>query len=67
MPNGKPPRTILRFSGMAFSMAAAIGGGVWAGRWADARTDLEFPVFTVLGALFGTAAALYHTIRTLSK
>ena len=67
MPEKKPSQAILRFSGIAFTMAGAIGGGIWAGRWADEHTVLEFPLWTVIGSLLGTLAALYHTIRTLSK
>ena len=60
-------RFVGKFSGMAFSMAGAIGGGVFLGRWCDARLGGETPWCTIAGALLGTAVALWSVIRQLSS
>ena len=59
-------RFVGKFSGMAFSMAAAIGGGVVVGQICDARWSPDTPWFTIGGSLLGTAVALWSVIRQLS-
>lgn len=52
---------------MAFTMAGSIGVAVWLGRKWDLSTGHEFPLGTLLGGVFGTAAAIWIVIKELSK
>ena len=57
----------MRFSGMAFTMAGSIGVAVLLGRKWDLSTGHEFPLGTILGGVFGTAAAMWMVIKEWSK
>lgn len=57
--------SFMRFSGMAFSMAAAIGLCTWLGVWLDGRMETESHIWTIIGALFGTLVAMYQVITSL--
>lgn len=48
----------LRYSGLGFQMALTILAGTLGGRWLDGRTGWRFPVFMLVGALGGIAAAM---------
>ena len=62
--NNEPDNSYRRWSGLAFQMAAATGGGVWLGLFLDEKTEsISFPVFTVALSLLGTAAALWIVIK----
>lgn len=52
---------------MAFTMAAAIGVCIWAGRAWDETSTLEFPLGTLLGGVLGTVMAIYLVIKELTK
>ena len=52
---------------MAFTMAGSIGVAVWLGRKWDLSIGHEFPIGTLLGGVFGTAAAICMVIKELSK
>ncbi|MDA1336179.1 MAG: hypothetical protein O2818_04750 [Bacteroidetes bacterium] len=52
---------------MTFSMAGTIGLLVWLGRRWDASSELDFPLGTLLGGVFGTIIAIWMVIRELSK
>jgi len=56
---------ILRYSGMAFSMAAIIGLGAWLGIQMDSRFESNRPIWTAVGSLFGTVISVYQVIQTL--
>ncbi len=56
---------IMKFSGMAFSMAASIALGTFAGRWLDGQMETARPLWTAAGALLGTLLAIYQVIKTL--
>lgn len=67
MPNPQAPKDLLRFSGLAFQMAAIIGLGAWGGKKLDHRYQTQKPYFTVLLSLAAIAAALYMVIRDVTK
>lgn len=48
----------LRYSGLGLQMAFTILAGTLGGRWLDGRTGWRIPVFTLVGALAGIAAAM---------
>lgn len=56
---------VMRFSGMAFQMAAAIGLGTWAGMQLDEHWAMEKPLLTAAGALLGTIIAIYQVVKSL--
>ena len=61
------PNAFLRYSGMAFTMASAIGIFVFAGIKLDHWRANEFPVWTVIGAVIGVFSAMYYAIKDLLK
>jgi membrane protein DedA with SNARE-associated domain len=62
-----PPqsRQWLQYSGMALEMGVLIFLGVMAGKYLDQRFQMSRPVFTLLGVLLFTAAAIFRVIRSL--
>ncbi|HMR42711.1 MAG TPA: AtpZ/AtpI family protein [Saprospiraceae bacterium] len=55
----------MRYSGMAFEMAAVMAIAVFAGKKIDDYFDSQKPYFTILFALLGTVAALYLTLKDI--
>jgi F0F1-type ATP synthase assembly protein I len=55
----------LKYSGMAFEMAAMIFVGTFTGKKLDAYLHTDRPYFTLLGALLGTIASLYITLKDI--
>jgi F0F1-type ATP synthase assembly protein I len=53
-----------RFAHFGFQLAAAIGVFLAAGWWLDGKIGTK-PLFTIVGALFGAATAIYSMIRQL--
>jgi F0F1-type ATP synthase assembly protein I len=53
----------IRYSGLAFEMAAIMGVGVWLGFKIDHWLQLSFPAFTLGLMIISVAAAIYHAIR----
>lgn len=53
----------IRYSGLAFEMAAIMGVGVWLGYKIDHWLDLSFPVFTFILMILSVIAAIYHAIK----
>jgi ATP synthase protein I len=65
-PSGsKPVDELLRYSGLAFQMAAVLAVFAFAGHWLDRRLALSTPWFTLLGCLSGLGLSLYQLIRQL--
>lgn len=63
----KSHHPVMRFSGMAFQMAAAIGLGTWAGMKLDEHWAMEKPLLTAAGALLGTIVAIYQVVKSLKS
>ena len=55
----------MKYSGMAFEMAAIIFFFVFVGKKADEKVALERPWFTILGVFVGAFAAFYFTLKDL--
>lgn len=66
-PNKRPDSGFLRFSGMAFTMAAAIGLCVFGGYKLDAWLHNEVPWGIVLGAIIGVSTGMYMVIKDLTR
>lgn len=60
-------RSVAKYSGIAFTMLAIIGGSAWLGTWLDGHYHNKTPYYTVGLMLLGLFAALYHVIRSLTK
>lgn len=60
-----PQRSILRFAGMGFQLAVAIGLGVMAGLKLDEWLGWEEPLGTAIMALVGLAAGMYQVLNAL--
>jgi len=61
----KKSTSILRFAGMGFQLAAAIGLGVVVGMKVDEHLMWEQPIGTALFGVFGLAAGMYQVLRAL--
>jgi len=62
----KPKKKIddfIRYSGLAFEMAAIMGVGVYAGIKIDHWLNLNFPAFTLGLMVLSVIGAVYHAIR----
>lgn len=57
----------LRFSNAAIQMGVVITAGALGGRWLDARTESEFPTWTLTLVLFAVFASLYIIIKEALK
>lgn len=66
-PNKRPDSSFLRFSGMAFTMAAAIGLCVFIGYKADQWLQNRIPIGITLGAIVGVATGMYMVIKDLTR
>ena len=58
---------VAKYSGIAFTMLAIIGGSAWLGTWLDGHYHNKTPYYTVALMLLGLFASLYHVIRSLTK
>ena len=61
----KNSTSILRFAGMGFQLAAAIGLGVVVGMKVDEYFMWEQPMGTALFGLIGLAAGMYQVLKAL--
>ena len=61
----KNTTSILRFAGMGFQLAAAIGLGVVVGMKVDEHLMWEQPMGTALFGLIGLAAGMYQVLKAL--
>jgi len=59
--------TFIKYSGIAFQMAAIIGFGVWGGIELDKTININFPLFTILLSMGSVAIAVYHAIKDFIK
>jgi ATP synthase protein I len=71
-PDSPPPgsdrlRAFAKYSGIAFQMLAIIGLSTWLGLWLDGHYHTHTPWFTIGLMLLGVFAALFQTIRSLTK
>ena len=57
----------MKYTGMAFQMAATIAVGIFAGKYLDRYFQTETPYFTILGAFIFAAAAMYLVIKDFLK
>ncbi|HMO37919.1 MAG TPA: AtpZ/AtpI family protein [Saprospiraceae bacterium] len=57
----------MKYTGMAFQMAATIAIGIFAGKYLDRYFQTETPYFTILGAFIFAAAAMYLVIKDFLK
>lgn len=57
------PSNFLHYAGMGMQMLFTILILVLAGRWLDRRFPPDFPLYTLLFALFGVAGSMYSFIR----
>jgi ATP synthase protein I len=53
----------IRYSNIAFEMAAIMGIGTLGGWAIDSWGNFKFPVFTLIFMILSVAGAIYHVIR----
>jgi len=63
----KQPSSFYKYTSMATKMMAIILVFTFSGKYSDQLTDLDFPAFTLIGALLGSFLAIYSMIRDLNK
>lgn len=62
-----PINEYVKYSGLAFQMAALILLGYWLGSKIDKWLDLSIPVFTIILILTFLAVSFYSLIKSLPK
>lgn len=70
MNHRKPKKSFdnyIKYTNIAFQMAAVIGIGVFGGIKLDGWLSLDFPVFTLLLSLISVAAAIYLSVKDFLK
>lgn len=53
----------LRYTGLGFTMVGVVVGFTFLGHWLDGVIGWEWPMLTVLMALFGVVAAMIHLFK----
>lgn len=64
-PRSKATKTAMRFAGLGTTLAAAIGLGAFGGRQIDDYLQLNKPLGTAAGALFGLALGMWSVLRNI--
>jgi len=62
-----PAKSYARFGALGIQMVAFLAVGVIGGRWLDGKVPLKFPLFTVLGVLFGLVGAMWFLFKEATK
>jgi len=57
----------LKYTGLAFQMAAVIAIAIFAGQWLDERYPMDIPVFTLVLTLLLFGGYMYKLTRELMK
>ena len=65
--NQKPINEYVKYSGLAFQMAALILLGYWLGSKIDKWLELSIPVFTIILILLFLSVSFYSLIKSLPK
>ena len=65
--NQSPINEYVKYSGLAFQMAALILLGYWLGSKIDKWLDLTIPVFTIILILVFLSLTFYSLIKSLPK
>ena len=63
----RPINEYVKYSGLAFQMAALILLGYWLGNKIDKWLDISFPAFTIFLILFFMSLSFYSLIKSLPK
>ncbi len=66
-PKDKAPNLYVKYSTLVIQMGLIIGLGTWLGDYLDEKRANEFPVYTLVLALFSVGAALYLILRDVLK
>lgn len=62
-----PAKSYGKYGALGIQMVAFLAVGVLAGRWMDSKVVLKFPLFTLLGVLFGLVGALWFLFKEATK
>lgn len=62
-----PAKSYARFGALGIQMVAFLAAGVLGGRWLDGKVDVGFPLFTLIGVLFGLVGALWFLFKEATK
>lgn len=57
----------VKYSGLAFQMAAFILFGYWIGKYIDHAVSMRFPLFTILFILLFLSASFFSLYKSLPK
>lgn len=64
-PTDKKVDAYLKYTGLAFQMAAVIAISIFAGQWLDERVSVEVPIFTIGLTLLLFGGYMYKLVREL--
>jgi hypothetical protein len=57
----------VKYSGLAFQLAAVVFAGIFIGRWLDEKLMLEKPVFTMLLVMIFFGGYMYKLYKELTS
>ena len=63
----RPAKSYARYGALGIQMVAFLAVGVVGGRWLDGKVPMKFPLFTLLGVLFGVVGALWFLFKEATK
>jgi membrane protein DedA with SNARE-associated domain len=66
-PKNKKVNSFVIFSGIGLQMGLTIYLGSYAGKWLDAKYEMEKPIFTLSLILFFFIVSMYSLIKRLNK
>jgi len=58
---------VVKFSGVAFEMAATIALCVLIGKFLDGYFEIQKPILTAIFSILGVVGAIYNLIRKVTK
>jgi F0F1-type ATP synthase assembly protein I len=59
--------SLMRYTDMAFRMAATIALGTFLGKWLDGEMSMEKPIFLPIFAILAVGVAMYLVIKDANK
>lgn len=66
-PQNNNNNAYLKYSGIAFQLAALVFIGIYTGQWIDTKMNMDKPIFTMLLVILFFALFLYKLYDDLKK
>ncbi|MBK8349650.1 MAG: AtpZ/AtpI family protein [Saprospiraceae bacterium] len=67
LPSNKKVNAYLKYSGLAFQLAAVVFIGIYAGKWIDSQLGMTKPIFTMILVLLLFSGYMYKLYKELTQ